>query len=228
MSYPTPRAIARPLAAALLSLTLVLPSAPVVAQTAPAATAPVADPSVLGALHVSAQLYLIGVEKRDALLVLAAAKLRKEVALDFKPAPGAAPSDGRPAPVTWEQMLDTARTFAMGDPAIEGLIDDVAAEGLKGVSTGQVYSISSIGIGLSDFYDNLTFTAGEYAEVYVESMDGSDLNIYVYDAEGRLVCSDTDPSPISYCGWRPAEEGEFTIKVENNGYTDAGYSLMTN
>ena len=74
----------------------------------------------------------------------------------------------------------------------------------------------------------LPFKAGEYAEVYVEANDGSDLNLYIYDSAGRLVCSDTDESSISYCGWRPAEAGEFTIKVENRGGGDTGYALMTN
>jgi len=63
---------------------------------------------------------------------------------------------------------------------------------------------------------------------FLQSNDGSDLNLYVYDDAGRLVCSDTDVSSISYCGWRPSEGGGFTIKVENKGQGNAGYSLMTN
>jgi hypothetical protein len=125
-------------------------------------------------------------------------------------------------------MLAEARDFAAGDAAVLGLIEDLENEAGKGVATGQVYSISTIRDGGTDTYDPLPFRGGEYAEVYVESRDGSDLNVYIYDAQGRLVCSDTDISAISYCGWRPADSGSFTIEVKNRGQGGAGYSLMTN
>ncbi len=189
----------------------------------------------LQTVRISAQLYERGLADGDALLVLAAAKLRRE-APDLRPraqprlprgasAPVEAPEA---APVGWQDMMASARALAGGDEALLGLIDDVEAASSKGVATGQVYSISEIGDGATDTYDALPFQGGDYAEVYVESRDGSDLNLYIYDAQGRLVCSDTDISAISYCGWRPAESGSFTIAVENRGQGAAGYSLMTN
>ncbi|MCR8724195.1 hypothetical protein [Frigidibacter sp. ROC022] len=208
--------LSRSATALVLSLALALPAA--------------AGDGSLRQLDLSAQLYARGIADGDPLLVLAAAKLRK--GLSFTPAPRdtktPAADAAAPAPITWDEMLDSARELAAGDPALLGLIEDVAAESAKGVTTGQVYSISRIDDGGEDVYDNLPFAAGEYAEVYVESADGSDLNLYVYDAAGRLVCSDTDISAISYCGWRPSEGGAFTIRVENRGQGDAGYSLMTN
>ena len=72
------------------------------------------------------------------------------------------------------------------------------------------------------------FKGGEYAEVYVEGRGTSDLNLYVYDAQNRLVCSDTDISDIAYCGWRPAKTAAFSVKVENKGKSGAPYSMMTN
>ena len=49
-----------------------------------------------------------------------------------------------------------------------------------------------------------------------------------FDDQGRLVCADTDPSHVAYCGWTPAEDGNFTLVVRNPGATDAHYALMTN
>ena len=185
-----------------------------------------ADPflSPIQRADISARLYSLGVADGDAIEVIAAAKLRK--GMDFAPKDGAKTVDA--APLEWRAMLDTARQIAAGDDALLGVIDDVAADASKGVATGQVYSISQIGDGGTDTYDKLPFAGGDYAEVYVESRDGSDLNLYIFDAEGRLVCSDTDVSSISYCGWRPADSGDFTIEVQNKGVGAAAYALMTN
>lgn len=201
-----------PLASAL-ALTLAL--------TAPAQ----AETSAMRQAQLSAELFALGSEAGDPLLILAAAKLRKGMSFSRDQSRSSGEGAG---PLTWEEMLDEARELAAGDETVLGLIEDAANESSKGVATGQVYSISTIRDGGTDTYDPLPFRAGEYAEVYVESRDGSDLNLYVYDAKGRLVCSDTDISAIAYCGWRPEETGAFTIEVKNRGRGGAAYSLMTN
>ncbi|MBL9057652.1 MAG: hypothetical protein JNJ84_15405 [Rhodobacteraceae bacterium] len=178
--------------------------------------------------QLSAALYATGVEMGDPLLILSAAKLRKTLnpAKGSLLAEGAAPVDD--APLGWEEMLASAETLAEGDDTLLGLIDDVRAESSKGVSSGPVYNIGALGNGGNDTYPVVEFVGGEYAEVYVEAKDATDLNLTVYDAQGRLVCSDTDKSHIAYCGWRPDQTGGFVMKVENNGPQGANYALMTN
>lgn len=207
---------------------------PALALAAALATPAQAEPSLVGQARLSAELYALGLETRDPVTILTAAKLRKEIGFTRDDGKGfTAPGDvagvtKQAAPVTWQEMLADARDLAAGDAAVLGLIEDAENDASKGVATGQVYSISTIRDGGTDTYDPLPFRGGEYAEVYVESRDGSDLNLYVYDAKGRLVCSDTDISAISYCGWRPDATGAFTIEVKNRGRGGAGYSLMTN
>jgi hypothetical protein len=214
--------------AASLSLCLAL------ALAGPAA----AETSALEQARLSAEVFALGLEQGDPLMVLAAARMRAGMAFEAT-TQGAARLPGRTSsvgvgalgggtPIGSDEMLEIAREMAAGDDALLGLIDDAETEGARGVATGQVYSISEIRDGGTDTYDPLPFSAGEYAEVYVESRDGSDLNLFIYDAQGRLVCSDTDASAISYCGWRPAEAGSFTIEVVNRGKGGAGYALMTN
>ncbi|SEP75914.1 hypothetical protein [Thalassovita taeanensis] len=182
--------------------------------------------------ELSARLFEVGLEAGDPLLILAAAKLRKTLNLTLtQRAPTAdspVPEDIATAPVSWQDMLDTAAELAPGDDQIAALIGDIRAENTKGVSTGQVYSITAIRAGGTDTYPPLPYTGGEYAEVYVEGNDGTDLNLYVSDTKGRLVCSDTDISAIAYCGWRPAQSGGFTIEVKNRGRAASSYSLITN
>lgn len=178
--------------------------------------------------ELSARLYAQGVEAGDPLLILSAAKLRKTLApvvTDRAPEGGSA-TEG--TPLTWEEMLATAESLAAGDDALLGLIDDVRAETIKGVASGPVYNIGSLSNGGGDTYPPIEFRGGEYAEVYVEAKAATNLNLTIYDDQGRLVCSDTDISHIAYCGWTPANGGTFTLKVENKGPTSAAYALMTN
>lgn len=182
--------------------------------------------------QMSASLYIEGVAQSDPILIMAAAKLRKSLNLtetDRTPDHnGAAGDTDADAPITWEQMLDTAEQLSLGDESLLGLIEDIRVERSKGVATGQVYSISSIRAGGTDTYPPLAYTGGEYAEVYVEGQANTDLNLFVHDTQGRLVCSDTDISAIAYCGWRPAVTGGFTIFVINKGGAASSYSLITN
>ena len=111
---------------------------------------------------------------------------------------------------------------------LNALIESDRVETLKGVASGPVYNIGSLGNGKGDTYPPIEFRGGEYAEVYVEAKAATNLNLAIYDNKGRLVCSDTDISHIAYCGWTPASAGTFTLKVDNKGPVGADYALMTN
>lgn len=178
--------------------------------------------------ELSARLYATGLAQGDPLLILSAARIRKEIAPEVTDRAAIDGTVGEGAPLTWEEMLASAETLAAEDPALMGLISDARDETTKGVATGPVYNIGSLVNGGADTYPPIEFRAGEYAEVYVEAKDTTDLNLSVRDAEGRLVCSDTDISFIAYCGWTPAEAGTFTLRIENKGPISASYALMTN
>jgi len=178
--------------------------------------------------ELSARLYAMGLDQGDPLLILSAARLRKTLALEATDRAAVDGTAGTGAPMSWEEMLASAETLAGDDDMLLGMIDDARVEGSKGVSSGPVYNIGSLTDGDDDTYPPIEFRGGEYAEVYVEAKDATNLNLTVYDDKGRLVCSDTDISHIAYCGWTPAEAGTFTLKVENKGPASAAYALMTN
>ena len=178
--------------------------------------------------ELAARLYAMGLDQGDPLLILSAARLRKTLALEATDRAAIDGTAGTGAPLSWEEMLASAETLAGDDDILLGLIDDARVEGSKGVSSGPVYNIGSLADGNDDTYPPIEFRGGEYAEVYVEAKDATNLNLTVFDDKGRLVCSDTDISHIAYCGWTPAEAGSFTLKVENKGPASAAYALMTN
>lgn len=178
-------------------------------------------------VQASRVMYDEGVANRDPLLVLAAARLRRTVGLiqsDRTAEGGGSAGDY----LAWQDMLDQADAFAAGDELMLGLIEDERATRSKGVTNGPVYNIASLGGKGSDTYRNVPFDGKKYAEVYVEAKGNQDINVYIYDAQNRLVCSDTDVSAIAYCGWRPRESGAFSVKVTNESGAGAEYSLMTN
>ena len=177
-----------------------------------------APQSAVKTAQLSAELYAAGLAAGDPVLLIAAAKLRKP--LRFR-------GEGE-APLGWEAMLAAAESLATGDAALLGLIADVRAEGSKGVASGPIYSLGRLASGGVDKFPSVGFAAGEHAEIYVEAKVETDLNLRVFDSQGQLVCADTDPSPIAYCGWTAADDGAFVMQVENMGPQDTGYALMTN
>ncbi len=205
----------RLLPATLLTLTLALPA--MAEPLTPVQTA-----------ALSARVFAAGVELADPVLMLAAARLRKAINPEAVARAAEGGEAGTDAPLGWQAMADAAVELADGDEALLGLIDDLRAEGTKGVASGPVYNIGQLGKGKTDTYRNIDFKGGEYAEVYIEAQTSVDLNLSVTDAQGRLVCADTDVSHIAYCGWRPDAAGAFTLSVQNKGGSGTGYALMTN
>lgn len=181
-------------------------------------------------IRMSGEVFAAAKASHDALLMIAAAKLRKSAGLA---ATSRAP-DGQPTTdnsgqfLSWTAMLDQAMPLAEGDETLLGLIEDIRVATSKGVAGGPVYSIVDIRAGGSDTYASLPFEGGKYAEVYIEGKGRSDLNLFIYDDQNRLVCSDTDISDIAYCGWRPAGVGSFTVTIKNKGNSGNQYSLITN
>ncbi|MEI2686575.1 MAG: hypothetical protein V9G14_10225 [Cypionkella sp.] len=186
------------------------------------------DLSPVKIAELSARLYDAGLAMKDPILIISAAKLRKglnPVATDRSAEGATSETD---APLDWEDMLASAEDLAEGNEVVMGLAEDVRAESTKGVSSGPVYNIGQLRNGGLDAYPAVEFLGGEYAEVYVEAKSATDMNLSIYDSQGRLVCSDTDKSHIAYCGWRPAQSGSYVMKVENLGPNGAKYALMTN
>ncbi|MBY5972125.1 hypothetical protein KUV28_07190 [Ferrimonas balearica] len=224
VSLPRPPVLRRPAMAVALAALVGLGGA-----------LPAAAQSVIRNAELSARLFEAAQDLRDPMLAVAAARLRKSVLamqVQRQPVKEGPPAEGiapEPRLLSWQRMLDAALEMSGGSETIAKLADDVRFAGTKGVASGQVYSITTISGNGKDTYPPLEYIGGDYAEVYVEAKDtGADLNLFVRDGQGRLVCSDTDISAIAYCGWRPATSEFFTVEVVNRGPAASSYSLITN
>ena len=175
-----------------------------------------AEDAPLAQAALALRLYESGLAAGDALTVATAARLRRDAGLPEGTAPD------------WPAMLDRAETLAAGDAALLAIIADIRDEASRGVASGPIHHLDALAPGQAEKRPPMPFRGGEYAEVYVESATGADLNLTVLDAAGRVVCTDTDRSHVAYCGWTPASDGEFTLVITNAGSEPADYALLTN
>ncbi len=79
----------------------------------------------------------------------------------------------------------------------------------------------------TDAYE-LDFQGGEQAIVELRGDGDTDLDLYVYDANGQLVASDTRRTDQCLATWTPRATGTFTVKVKNLGSIHNRYVLRTN
>ncbi len=68
----------------------------------------------------------------------------------------------------------------------------------------------------------------QFAEFSVIGDGGTDIDIYVLDADGKEVASDTKPSDLAHVRWVPSKTQEYTIKVRNLGDRDNNCTMGHN
>jgi hypothetical protein len=198
------------------------------------ADAPTAADPVAKLYAMARDLVEYGRKNNDPLSLIVAAGIRQQITLtevDRKPSStegsGTAADDPTPE-LTVEAILDEAKSMSGDDEQVVALAEDVMASATKGRSAGPGYNVVTLPGDTTDNYNGVDFNGGEYAEVYAEGSGATNLDLYVYDENGNLICSDTDYSDIAYCGWTPKWTGPFDIVVINRGSSSNRYALITN
>jgi hypothetical protein len=198
------------------------------------------DRGVLSDSALAHELYDYGKKSKDALAVIAAAKIAAGVATQEgksekaeegegkAPAQGQAGTDSASAPPSVDTMVATARQLAGDDKALQAMIDDVAATRGKGLVGGALVRYDTVRGGYTDAYRGMSFRGNSTAEVAVVGDGDTDLDLFIYDENGNLICQDLNYSDRSYCRWVPRWTGPFTIKIRNNGGVSNSYVMMTN
>lgn len=215
-----------------LALVFGLLAAPAMAEQAPNIS-PETGAKAQNLMALSRRVFDIARADSDALGMITAARLRKKAGLQETGRAGEDEGGGAHTAeggdvLTWQAMLEEAVKRSAGDETIAGLAEDLRAEKSKGVVNGAIYSKARVKPRGKRRYRNLAFEGGRFAEVYSEGRGDANLDMFIYDQSGHLVCSQTDPSNISQCGWTPSFTGPFTVVIENKSDVTASYALMTN
>lgn len=180
-------------------------------------------------LRTAASLVRYGDAKKDAMALITAAKMIGEAggsastAERVKPQPGQkAGEDG----MTLDAVLARAKTYAAGRADLLALADDVAKASTRGGVNGPGRIRTVVNTRGNDVF-RVAFRGGEPARILVSGDGDSDLDLYVYDENGNLVCKDDDATDDMVCGWTPRWTGQFRIVVRNTGVANQ-YILVHN
>ena len=198
-----------------------------------------ANPSPeLSALQTAAGLAKYGYANYSATALVEAAKIFAETktqSLDIEAETGKSETVSEKNNVVSfdpAQLLADAKKFAGKDKVVLAYVNQVEKNLSKGGSTrgavggpkGQRDRI--LAKDVNSYV--VKFWANELAEVCVSGDGDTDLDLYVYDANGNLIGSDTDYTDDCVVRWVPAWTGSFTIKVVNRGMVYNDFSIWTN
>lgn len=194
----------------------------------------IAIPQAEKTITMAAELSRYGYANKDALSLIQAARLSKQLGLTAeqkeKAEEGAAVGESgqKSGQVSLDaaKLLADAKEIAGDDGVLLALIDDVNAN-VRGAVGGPKYANDRVNAGATDTY-KVQFRAGELAIVTVSGDGDTDLDLYVYDSNDNLIDSDTDYSDDCVCMWTPRWTGTFTIKIKNRGSVYNRYVIHTN
>jgi len=182
-------------------------------------------------LALSQELYAYGVDARDPLAVIVAARIRQGVEVEEREYE-IAEQDGEAEEAEIElasaaDMLDEARVLARGDEALAGLIEEVEADASRGRVGGPGRASGWVGARSTTTY-NVTFRGGERAAIWANGPGRTDLDMYVYDQNGNLICRHIDYSDSMSCYFTPRWTGNFQVQIRNLGNIGVSHNLVTN
>lgn len=215
----------------LLTIALVLPMT-VLAQEFKDAT--VSIPQTVKTIRMAAELSKNGYANNDALSLIHAARLSKQLGLTLEEKEKTQEGEAiveegqKNGQVSLDavKLLADAKVLAGDDGVLLALIDDVNSN-VRGAVGGPKYALSRVGAGGTDVY-HISFRTGEPAIVTISGDGDTDLDLYIFDNDGNLVDSDTDYSDDCVCAWTPIWTGQFTIRIRNRGRVYNSYVIHTN
>ena len=130
-----------------------------------------------------------------------------------------------------DQLVKDAKALASRDKVMLSWAADIE-KSLKtitrGASGGALYDAHFVYSNGGTTWYNWYFDANRLAEVGVHSMDGADLDLYIYDENGNLITYDERPTPGAYCSFTPRWTGTFKVLIKNNATYNATYEIFTN
>ena len=196
-------------------------------------------------LNQAASLIRYARDQESAVAMIAAAQMLRRLRLDEDEArfgtvksEGAAEGDVESAPdgattLDPAALLAEAKPWATGNPLLRELIDvemkkpASSASGTLGAVGGAKYHVKRIRSGEIQTF-TLDFRAGEVAAVSIDGNGKSDLDVYVFDENGRPVGRDVGKSDVCRVVWTPQWTGTFSVKLKNEGRSKNTYRIATN
>jgi hypothetical protein len=201
-----------------------------------------ATPQAVGVerAKLSADLAAYGRQTGDPMALLLAGSIIAEVGAEETKRQKVSERTGDAAPVpegiktdrptlTAEALFAEARNLARSDSELLARIERTAQRQTKGRPDARAPRRHSDTVDAfsSDWY-TITFRGGEPARLALIGDGDTNLDLYIYDENGEIICSDTEPTDRAICAWYPKWTGNVRIKISNCGNVYNRYSLLTN
>ena len=220
----------RKLLGILLFAALSIPSA--IAQNSTSKPSTATPDQDVSYIRLSAELASAARDERDTILMVAAAILDERVVAQDTPREKVSESDDATEADKGngdESLFALAEEYAGSNEELLALVADAKQRDFapKGRRGGAAVTYDRVLARSTDIY-RIVFRGRELAEVCVVGDGDTDLDLYIYDENGNLVCSDTDYTDRNYCSWTPRWTGPFEIEIENLGGVYNRYRLATN
>jgi hypothetical protein len=128
------------------------------------------------------------------------------------------------------QLLSQAESMAGDNEHVRALVAQLrgraqsATRGATGGPRSGFYRVNA----LSTNTHTVSFVAQEQAIVCIDGDDDTDLDLYVYDANGNHIGDSEGPYDFECVRWVPRWTGAFYIRVRNLGYVYNVYEFATN
>lgn len=208
---------------------LFLVAFPALAQDPATHTAPA--PGGVAVFLLAQDLYQAGLAQKDALSVLAAARLLATVELqkgeELQKTGGGAVADSTPPPADPEAMLASASALAGEDDLILSQLERASVEARHSTPVTVIFRLSDLAAGQSEVWQ-VPFFGNTPSELAIAGNGLSNLDVTVADATGAPLCLDLSAQDRMRCGFVGQENGFVQVTVTNRGDQDNRYYLLTN
>lgn len=215
----------------VILITLLFCTAAVNAQDGKQEKKPIPS-SEMETFRLASQLAKYGYSNASALALIQAADLFATIgkqdlgAESIEHGEGASSSKEDNISFEVEDLLKEAESLIDGDNTYTDLIAKVrASHKTRGIIGGRRSGVFKVQANATDVF-HYKFYANSRATVIVSGDGDTDLDLYVYDANGNLIASDIDYSDDCVCVWTPAWTGSFSIKVKNRGNVYNRYAIV--
>lgn len=187
-------------------------------------------------LAMAATLFETGLEANDPILVIAAAKLSASVSTeeigaepsaepidDAEPVAEASAADA--APPGTEEMIAAARDLAADNAALLAMIDEIDTVATRAPVRGTLTGTKRLPPRTQHSFD-VQLRARERTTISIDGGNDGNLDLFVYDENGNLVCQSRRYSDQERCTVRPRWRGFFRIVVRNSTRRTNTYRIV--
>ncbi|MBK8208032.1 MAG: hypothetical protein IPK87_14750 [Planctomycetes bacterium] len=138
-----------------------------------------------------------------------------------------------------DKLIAEAKKMCNDDALPSSVMDGIRKMGLsgRGATKGAIVAAAKLD-GATKLDDgrwniagiklNARMKKGELAAVWVGGEGNGEIDLYIYDAAGKLVASDESEGDSCWCEWTPAAEADYTIIAYNRSTTENTIVFVTN